>query len=43
MRAVNAAVFRYTCQFFAIARRSPEAARATRAFQDCLMQAHKSD
>lgn len=42
MRAVHAAVFRYTCQFFAIARRSPEAARATRAFQDCLTQAHKT-
>ena len=42
MRAVNAAVFRYTCQFFAIARRSPEAARATRAFQNCLTQAHNA-
>ena len=42
MRAVHAAVFRYTCQFFAIARRSPEAARATRAFQDCLTQAHNA-
>ena len=40
MRAINPAVFRYTCQFFAIARRSPQAARATRAFQDCLAKAH---
>ena len=40
MRAVHAAVFRYTCQFFAIARRSPEAARATRAFLECLAQTH---
>jgi DNA-binding transcriptional LysR family regulator len=40
MRAVHAAVFRYTCQFFAIARRSPQAARATRAFQDCLAKTH---
>lgn len=42
MRPVNAAVFRYTCQFFAIARRSPEAARATRAFLNCLTQAHNA-
>ncbi len=40
MRAVQVAVFRYTCQFFAIARRSPEAARATRAFLECLQHAH---
>lgn len=40
MRAVNLKVFRYSCQFFAIARRSPEAARATRAFLECLTQAH---
>ena len=36
MRPVNAAVFRYSCQFFAIARRSPQPGRATRAFWDCL-------
>ena len=42
MRAVDAAVFRYTCQFFAIARRSPQAARATQAFLECLMQAHRN-
>jgi len=40
MRPVNAAVFRYTCQFFAIARRSPQPGRATRAFLDCLAKAH---
>ena len=40
MRAVQAARFRYDCQFFAITRRSPPPTRATRAFQDCLAQAH---
>ncbi len=40
MRAIDPAVFRYDCQFFAITRRSPQPARATRAFQDCLEQAH---
>ena len=40
MRAIDPAVFRYDCQFFAITRRSPQIARATRTFQDCLEQAH---
>ena len=40
MRSINPAVFRYDCQFFAITRRSPQIARATRAFQDCLEAAH---
>ena len=40
MRAIDPAVFRYDCQFFAIARRSPQIARATRAFQDCLEVTH---
>ena len=42
MRAIDPAVFRYDCQFFAIVRRSPQIARATRAFQDCLEQAHRA-
>ena len=42
MRAIDPAVFRYDCQFFAIARRSPQPARAARAFQDCLLDAHRS-
>ena len=40
MRAIQPALFRYECQFFAITRRSPQPARATRAFQDCLAKAH---
>ena len=39
MRAIDPAVFRYDCEFFAITRRSPLIARAARAFQDCLEQA----
>jgi hypothetical protein len=33
-------VFFYDCEFFAITRRSPQASRATRAFLQCLEQAH---
>jgi DNA-binding transcriptional LysR family regulator len=40
MRAIQPALFRYECQFFAITRRSPQPARAARAFQDCLSKAH---
>ena len=40
MRDIDPAVFRYDCAFFAITRRSPLIARAARAFQDCLEQAH---
>ncbi|MDP2000496.1 MAG: LysR family transcriptional regulator [Rhodoferax sp.] len=40
MRAVNPAVFQYQCRFFSIVRASPQPARVTRAFQDCLRQAH---
>ena len=40
MRAVNPPVFQYACQFFSIVRASPQPARVTRAFQDCLRQAH---
>ncbi len=40
MRAVQPALFHYTCDFFGIVRRSPQPSRATRAFQACLEQAH---
>lgn len=40
MRALHPALFRYTCGFLAILRRSPEPSRAARMFQACLLQAH---
>ncbi|OYU45313.1 MAG: LysR family transcriptional regulator [Burkholderiales bacterium PBB4] len=40
MRAVRPDLFRYDCEFFAITRRSPEAARSTRALLACLQEAH---
>jgi DNA-binding transcriptional LysR family regulator len=40
MRAVKPDLFRYLCSFFCIVRRTPQPSRATRAFQDCLLQAH---
>ncbi len=40
MRAVQPALFHYECDFFGITRRSPQPSRATRAFQECLVQAH---
>jgi DNA-binding transcriptional LysR family regulator len=40
MRALRPDLFRYTCQFLAIVRRSPEPSRAARVFQACLLQAH---
>ena len=43
MRAVKPALFRYTCGFFSIVRRSPQPSRVTRAFQDCLLKAHGLD
>ena len=41
MRAVNPVLFRYTCSFHCILRRSPEPSRATRVFQTCLVGAHR--
>jgi DNA-binding transcriptional LysR family regulator len=41
MRAVRPELFHYACDFFGIARRSPQPSRATRAFQACLEQAHR--
>ncbi|MEY3446230.1 MAG: hypothetical protein RIR45_985 [Pseudomonadota bacterium] len=42
MRAVNPVLFRYTCGFFSIVRRSPQASRVTRTFQTCLLEAHRA-
>ena len=43
MRAVKPALFRYECSFLSIVRRSPQPSRVTRAFQDCLLQAHSAN
>jgi DNA-binding transcriptional LysR family regulator len=40
MQALQPGVFSYRCSFFGIVRASPQSARVTRAFQDCLRQAH---
>jgi len=42
MRALNPPLFRYSCSFLGILRRSPEPSRATRVFQACLVQAHQA-
>ncbi len=42
MRAIKPELFRYVCSFFCIVRRSPQPSRVTRAFQDCLLQAHST-
>ncbi len=42
MRAIESNVLRYDCEFLAITRRSPQPSRATRAFVDCLVQAHRA-
>ena len=41
MRAIGPKLFHYACGFFSIVRRSPQPSRVTRAFHDCLRQAHK--
>jgi len=40
MRPINPVQLHYDCEFFAITRRSPQPGRATRAFQQCLLDAH---
>ena len=40
MRAIRPELFHYECDFFGITRHSPQPSRATRAFQECLVQAH---
>jgi DNA-binding transcriptional LysR family regulator len=42
MRAVKPALFRYACSFFSIVRGSPLPSRVTRAFQECLLHAHRA-
>lgn len=42
MHVIKPELFRYACSFFCIVRRSPQPSRVTRAFQDCLLKAHKS-
>ena len=43
MRAVKPELCRYDCRFFGIVRRAPQPSRVTRAFQDCLLQAHSAN
>jgi DNA-binding transcriptional LysR family regulator len=40
MRAVHPELLNYACSFFSIVRASPQPSRVTRAFRDCLRQAH---
>jgi DNA-binding transcriptional LysR family regulator len=40
MRAINPALFHYSCSFFGIVRSSPQASRVTRAFRTCLVEVH---
>lgn len=40
MRAINAPLFRYACTFVSVVRRSPQASRVTRAFEQCLLEVH---
>ncbi len=42
LRAVHPSRFRYSCRFACVIRRSPEPARAVRAFADCLVAEHVS-
>ena len=42
MRAIKPDLFYYCCSFFSILRRSPPPSRVTRAFQDCLLKAHRA-
>ena len=42
MRAVQPALFNYTCSFSAITRRSPAPSRATELLRDSLVKAHGS-
>jgi len=40
MRAIRPDRFRYACTFVSVLRRSPEASRVARAFEQCLFAAH---
>jgi DNA-binding transcriptional LysR family regulator len=41
MRAIQSSLLRYDCDFFGIVRRSPQPSRVTRAFYQCLVDAHR--
>ena len=41
MRALQPALFRYSCSFYSIVRASPQPSRVARAFQGCLRRAHQ--
>ena len=40
MRAIRPELFFYRCEFVSVLRRSPQPARAARAFAQCLLEAH---
>ena len=40
MQAVQPALFRYSCRFVSLVRRSPQPSRAVQTFHDCLVRAH---
>jgi DNA-binding transcriptional LysR family regulator len=40
MQSVRPKHFNYACEFVSVLRRSPQASRVTRAFQECLLAAH---
>jgi DNA-binding transcriptional LysR family regulator len=42
MQAVQPALFRYSCQFVSLVRRSPQPSRAAQAFHECLVRVHAS-
>ena len=40
MKPIQPEVFRYSCDFVCVMRRSPAPARAAQAFRDCLLRSH---
>lgn len=42
MKAIRPEVFRYTCDFVVVTRKSPAPARAAQAFRDCVLKAHSA-
>ena len=43
MSVVQPALFHYSCRFFSIVRHAPQPSRVTRAFRECLLQAHQAN
>lgn len=41
MRPIQSSLLRYDCTFFGIVRRAPQPSRVTRAFYQCLVDAHR--